>query len=109
MENEYAYKSDTLTRAEQKNIELLNERQSSVNFSVPKTSASPESGRKHEDLIKDIIERIVKEQAKDISLERLAEEAKREGIEESAFDYSLEKFRRKGEVYEHSNNRFRTT
>lgn len=106
IENEYAYKSDALTRVEQKNIELLSERQS---YSESRTDLSPKSSREHEEQIKDIISKIANTEGEAISVERLTEEAEQEGIGEEEFNHALEKLRRKGEVYEQSKNRFLTT
>ena len=106
IENEYAYKSDALTRVEQKNIELLSERQS---YSESRTDLSPKSSREHEQQIKDIISKIANTEGEAVSVERLIEEAEQEGIGEEEFNHALEKLRRKGAVYEQSKNRFLTT
>jgi hypothetical protein len=106
IENEYAYKSDVLTLVEQKNIELLSERQS---YAESRTDLSPKSSRKHEQQIKEIINKIANTEGEAVSVERLTEEAEQEGIGEEEFNHALEKLRRKGEVYEQSKNRFLTT
>ena len=106
IENEYTYKSDTLTRVEQKNIGLLSERQS---YSESRTDLSPKSSREHEQQIKDIISKITNTEGEAVSVEQLTEEAEQEGIGEDEFNHALEKLRRKGEVYEQSKDRFLTT